>query len=135
MHWKEVARGALHHMGGLAALRLVHRHKFRVLMFHGFQDSCQTNVGTICEHIRRYFEPVPLATMATAIRGEATLPPNALAVTIDDGYKNFLLHGHSVFRRYQIPTTMYAVAGFSDRRLWLWTDQIVFGLEHACKAR
>jgi peptidoglycan/xylan/chitin deacetylase (PgdA/CDA1 family) len=104
-------------------------------MFHGFQDSCRTNVGTICEHISRYFEPVPLATVAAAIRGEATLPPNALAVTIDDGYKNFLFYGHSVFRRYQIPTTIYAVAGFSDRRLWLWTDQIVFGLEHTCKAR
>ena len=58
------------------------------------------------------------------------MPDNAIAITVDDGYKSFLDYGHPVFRRNRIPTTAYAVAGFSDGQLWLWPDQIEYGLWH-----
>ena len=56
-----------------------------------------------------------------------------MAVTVDDGYRNFLLHGHPIFRRARIPVTVYVVGQFSDGRLWLWWDQIEFGLEHTAR--
>lgn len=134
MVWKKAARVALHQMGGLAALRRRHRHALRVLMFHSFSEREQSNVEAICAHITRYFEPVPLSAVVEALDSGKALPENSLAVTIDDGYRNFLLHGHPIFRRHRIPTTVYAVAGFSDGRLWLWHDQIEFGIRETSRS-
>jgi len=61
------------------------------------------------------------------------LPDNALAITVDDGYKNYAQYGHPIFRRQRIPVTLFAVAGFAADRLWLWPDQIEFGIEHSPK--
>jgi len=119
-------------MGGLAALRWSSRGSFRVAMFHEFRESDLAGLDRICAHISRHFEPIPLASMVSAIAGQTRLAANALVVTVDDGYRNFLL-AQPIFRRHRIPATVYAVAGFCDRRLWLWTDQVSFAIEHTAK--
>jgi peptidoglycan/xylan/chitin deacetylase (PgdA/CDA1 family) len=133
MPWKRLTKGLLHQMGGLAALRLLRRDKFGVLVFHEFDEVYAASLEPICEHITRHFEPISLAKITDAIHGEASLPPNAVTVTVDDGYRNFLTIGHPIFKKYRIPTTLYAVASFADGRLWLWTDQIAFVLEATAK--
>jgi peptidoglycan/xylan/chitin deacetylase (PgdA/CDA1 family) len=130
MSWKRLARGVLHQMGGLAALRLLQRDRFGVLVFHEFDEPYRPTVEAVCEHISRHFEPVSLSTIVAAIHDEKPLPHNAVTVTVDDGYRNFLTIGHPIFKRYNIPTTVYVVASFADRRLWLWTDRIAFVLEN-----
>lgn len=120
-------------MGGLATLRLVHRGNFRVLMFHEFEESHCKNLDLICQYLSCKYEPVTLSAIAAAIHNRRQLPPNALTVTVDDGYRNFLTCGHPIFKKHGISTTVYAVAGFADGRLWLWTDQLAFMLEHTAK--
>jgi peptidoglycan/xylan/chitin deacetylase (PgdA/CDA1 family) len=131
---KTAARVMLHKMGGLAILRGVHRRKFGILNFHSFSEQDQANVEAICAHIVRHYEPVSLSPILDALDGLRSLPDNAITVTVDDGYRNFLLHGHPIFRRYHIPTTLYGVAGFHDGKLWLWPDQIEFGLQHTMRS-
>jgi len=133
MPWKRLTKGVLHQMGGLAALRLLQRDKFGVLVFHEFDEAYGASLEPICEHISRHFEPVPLSKITAAVRGEASLPPNAVTVTVDDGYRNFMTIGHPIFKRHRIPTTLYAVASFADRRLWLWTDRLAFVLAKTSK--
>jgi peptidoglycan/xylan/chitin deacetylase (PgdA/CDA1 family) len=134
MAWKAAARAALHNLGGLAALRLVNRRKFGVLAFHSFSEASRPNVEAICAHIASHFEPLSLSGVVDALKRGVELPDNALTVTVDDGYKNYALYGHPIFRRHRMPVTLFAVAGFSGGRLWLWPDQIEFGLEHTAKA-
>lgn len=133
MLWKKAARAALHQTGGLAILRSWHRREFGVLMFHAFTEQQRTNVEAMCTHIARHFEPVSLSTLADVLERRKDLPDNSIAITVDDGYRNFLQHGHPIFRRSRIPVTLYAVAGFSDGELWLWPDQIEFGLRHTSR--
>src|SRR5271163_4375494 len=102
MLWKKAARVVLHKMGGLAALRSRHRREFGVLAFHSFSERDQANVAAICSHIARYFEPVSLSAIVDALDGVKALPDNAITITVDDGYRNFLLHGHPIFRRNRI---------------------------------
>ena len=134
MLWKKSARVVLHKMGGLAVLRKRHRREFGVLMFHSFSERDRTNVEAICAHIVRHFEPVSLSAIVDALDGRKTLPDNAITITVDDGYRNFMLHGHPIFWRNRIPATLYAVAGFSGGQLWLWPDQIDFGLRHTTRS-
>lgn len=133
MSWKRLTRGVLHQMGGLAALRLLRRDQFGVLMFHEFDEAYAPSLESVCEHIGRHFEPVSLSRIATAIASETPLPYNAVTVTVDDAYRNFLTSGHPIFRKHRIPTTIYAVASFADRQIWMWTDKLAFVLEQTGK--
>jgi peptidoglycan/xylan/chitin deacetylase (PgdA/CDA1 family) len=133
MFWKKAARIALHQMGGLSVLRRRRRREFGVLMLHSFSPETRANMEAVCAHITRCFEPVALSTIVDALEGGKTLPDNAITVTVDDGYRNFLLHGHPIFQRYRVPVTLYPVAGFCEGRIWLWPDQIAFGLQHATR--
>jgi len=129
---KDAARFLLER-GGLSLLRWVHRREFGILMFHSFSPSNRSNVETICSYLTRHFEPVSLSQVASASKRGDVLPANAITVTVDDGYRNFLEHGHPIFRRHRIPTTAYVVSGFADGRCWLWCDQVTFALEHTPK--
>jgi peptidoglycan/xylan/chitin deacetylase (PgdA/CDA1 family) len=130
---KDAAHLLLHEFGGLTVLRWRHRAEFRIPVFHCFSSSTRANLEAICAHVERHFEPVSLSQIASALEDEVSLPENAISITIDDGYKSFLENGHSIFRRHHIPTTVYVVTGFTDRRLWLWFDQVGFVLEHTSK--
>ena len=101
-----------------------------MLMFHSFSREAEANVEAICSHIARHFEPVSLSTIVDAINGRTALPDNAITVTVDDGYRNFV-HGHAVFRKHRIPSTLYAVSGFAAGQLWLWPDQVEFGVNNS----
>src|ERR1700685_3889946 len=119
MLWKKAARIALHEMEGLSVLRGWHRRKFGVLMLHSFNEETRGNMEAACDHITRYFEPLSLSAIVDALEQRKPLPDNAMPITVDDGYRNFLLHGHPIFRRRRLPVTLYPVAGFCEGRLWL----------------
>lgn len=102
-------------------------------MFHEFEEPFCKNLDLICRYISANYEPVTLSAIAAAIHGKRRLPANALTVTVDDGYRKFLVFGHPIFKKYGISTTVYAVAGFSDGRLWLWTDQVAFVIEQTAR--
>jgi len=51
-------------------------------------------------------------------------PDNALAVTVDDGYRDFYRVAWPVFREYGIPATVYLVTDFLDGHSWLWVDRV-----------
>lgn len=133
MIWKSAARTILHRMGGLALLRSRHRRELGILMFHSFSPEVRDNLEAICAHITRHFEPVSLSAVVDALDGKKALPDNSIAVTVDDGYRNFLLHGHPIFRRNRIPVILYPVAGFCEGQIWLWPDQIEFALRHTLR--
>lgn len=133
MVWKKAARKALHHMGGLAALRWLNRGKFQALMFHCFEDCDVPGLEALCRHIAEYFSPVSISDVSAALRGGNPLPDRAVTVTVDDAYRSFLLHGWPVLRQFHIPAVVYAVTEFSDGRIWLWPDLIEYGLTYTAK--
>ena len=131
---KHAARFALHNLGGLSVLRKRNEKLFSVPVFHAFSESTRPNVESLCSHIAKHFRPLSLSDVVDTVKSGKSLPANAITVTIDDGYRNFLEHGHPIFRRYSIPTTLYVVSGFASSELWLWTDTIAFGLTHTSVA-
>jgi len=65
------------------------------------------------------------------LRDGAPLPPNALAITVDDGYRDFLHNGYPIFKAHRIPVTQFLVSGFVDKKLWLWWDQVRWMVERS----
>lgn len=50
--------------------------------------------------------------------------PRRIAVTLDDGYRDNRDHALPVFKRHQVPFTIYVCAGFSERTSELWWEAL-----------
>ena len=131
---KAAARTVLHRLGGLAFLRRRRRADFRILMYHRFPGDLETrqSLEAQCAEFRRCYHPVSLAEIGNSVHTGQPLPPRALAITVDDGYRDFLDHGFPVFEAYGLPVTVFVVSDFLDGLSWLWTDVLSHSI--ACTA-
>jgi peptidoglycan/xylan/chitin deacetylase (PgdA/CDA1 family) len=126
-------RATIHGLGLVPAVRALNRQGCRILVYHRFGED-HTELAKQCEHIRKHYQPVSMRQVADSLRGGPALPNYAVAVTIDDGYRDFLLHGHPVFSQYKIPVTVFVITGFIDRELWPWWDQITYMFQRTQRA-
>jgi peptidoglycan/xylan/chitin deacetylase (PgdA/CDA1 family) len=72
-----------------------------------------------------------MGEVADRLHSHGGLPENALAVTVDDGYRDFLDVAYPVFAAYEIPVTVYVATDFIDGKCWLWFDQVAYAFRHA----
>jgi peptidoglycan/xylan/chitin deacetylase (PgdA/CDA1 family) len=124
---KQVAKTMFYRGGGIAMARWMNRNGLRILMYHRFQD--REALVRQCAHIRAHYAPVSMARVAEWLDQSAPLPPNAIAITVDDGYRDFYQVAYPVFREYGLPVTVYLVSEFLDRKLWLWVDQVRYAFQ------
>lgn len=126
---KEAAKLAFHHAGGLDAVRWIRRRGVRILMYHRFFDG--PALARQCAHIRKHYRPVTMSEVARSLRSGRRPAPYSVAVTVDDGYRDFLEVAYPVFSSYEIPVTVFLVADFVDGKSWLWFDRIMYAFEQA----
>ena len=126
---KAVVRKGLHDWGGLAMFRACHAQKCRILMYHEFPANT-AGLRRQCEHIVRHYTLVSMAQIAEALERREPLPPNALAVTVDDGFRDFLLNGFPVFQEFGVVPTVFLITDFLDRRCWPWWKEIEYAIEN-----
>jgi peptidoglycan/xylan/chitin deacetylase (PgdA/CDA1 family) len=99
-------------------------------MYHRFSADTKVLVWQ-CEHIRKYYQPLTLSSFVEKLRSSDSFPTNSLVITVDDGYRDFLLYGYPVFRHFDIPCTVYLVSDFLDGELWLWWNQMEFAFRNS----
>jgi peptidoglycan/xylan/chitin deacetylase (PgdA/CDA1 family) len=75
---------------------------------------------------------VSIDELVAARRGLARLPPGAIAVTVDDGYKDFAEHIWPAMRRHGVPVTLFVPTGYPDRPdRAFWWDRLHQALQAA----
>jgi peptidoglycan/xylan/chitin deacetylase (PgdA/CDA1 family) len=72
--------------------------------------------------IARRFNPLPLGEAVTRLY-DGALPPNAVAVTFDDGYRSTLAKALPVLRRHNVPATVFVATEFSNGTN-MWNDRL-----------
>jgi peptidoglycan/xylan/chitin deacetylase (PgdA/CDA1 family) len=71
------------------------------------------------------YQVVSLTDAVRALKGEIDPGSHSVAVTFDDGYVNFAEQALPVLEKYQIPATVYAVAGMAGGQSdWLYDDNL-----------
>ena len=125
---KTIAKTVLHDLGAIQGFRLLHKSDIRILMYHRFPPGKSDGLTQQCELIRRYYNPISLQAIAEYLREGKPLPPNPVAITIDDGYRDFL-DAQAILRKFDIPATVFLVTDFLDGRLWLWFDKLKYALQ------
>lgn len=102
----------------------------RVLLYHRFPKACGPALSAQCEFLREQYTPIALREAIGLLERNEALPPNAVAVTIDDGYADYFHVAHPCFVMHGIPTTVFVTERFIDGSCWLWFDR----LTHAVRA-
>jgi peptidoglycan/xylan/chitin deacetylase (PgdA/CDA1 family) len=126
---KPLARAGLHSLGGIGAFRALTQDALRILMYHNFPED-PAMLRAQSEHLRRYYQPVAMKHVASALHGGKSLPPKAVAVTVDDGYRDFLLRAYPVFGEFEIPATVFLVSDFIDGKGMLWWDRLAYAFRN-----
>ena len=110
-----------------------------VLCYHGVRSSSsegplfrelhvtRDELEAHCEFLTRACHPISLDTWLAAAAGEQALPPRAVLVTFDDGYRSVRTLAQPVLEGYRIPYVVFVTSGpVRDRRMF-WHDAV--GLE------
>jgi peptidoglycan/xylan/chitin deacetylase (PgdA/CDA1 family) len=77
------------------------------------------------EHVARHYNPVPLERIVDWLEGGSSAPPNAVAVSFDDGFRNVLTDAAPVLERLGIPATLFVATDFVFKQEMLWPDRVI----------
>jgi len=99
----------------------------RILAYHRFGPV--SFFGQQCAHIKKCYFPLSLTELTLRLRDSQAFPSGAIAITVDDGYRDFLEIAFPILQRYGIPVTVFLTTDLPDRDGWLWVDQVSWCLE------
>lgn len=114
-------------------LRLT-RDSAAVLMLHRFEDREAGTPGhspevlaAHLEYLRKHdYQIEPLDVLVERMLCGEPPRPRSVAITIDDGYRDFVRVGVPVLAQYDCPATLFLVTGFVDGECWLWYDAVQY---------
>lgn len=77
------------------------------------------------EYLASKRRPLSLDELLDVRRGRMELPPRAVVVTFDDGYRDFQEHARPVLRRYGVPATLFVPTAYPDNaQRAFWWDRL-----------
>jgi len=71
-----------------------------------------------------HYRPVSLDQVRAHAHADASLPPGAVLVTFDDGYRNVARHALPLLRARGVPCVLFPVPGAVEAGGWLWTSDL-----------
>lgn len=124
---------------GWVGARWVPRGSAVVLMYHRVAEltfdpwRLAVSPGWFDEHmavLRKSFRPLSLTELADATAG-GEVPPRAVVVTFDDGYRDVLEHAKPSLEAHGVPATVFVTSGYVDSGEEFWWHE----LERICFTR
>ena len=118
----------LHWLGlrsGFSVRRARRQQVMRILMFHavGREDYPVADFEAQLRFLRRHFQVLPLADIASRVRDQLPVLGNEVALTFDDGTRNNFTLAYPVLQRLGLPATFFVCPGLVDSHQWLWNHE------------
>lgn len=126
-------------LGGYHVARLLTRAQPKILMYHRFSAQKKGHEVTAAtfekqlQLIKRYFNPMTLASLSEAINTTGRVPSHSVVITVDDGYRDFYEVAYPLLKKYQVPATFFVTTGFVNGDIWLWPDQVLWLLNNRAR--
>lgn len=137
--FKALVAAVAYHTGAFLLLRLLHRHMFgsgiRILYYHrvsatpgrsnqpGPHPLTDKDFERHLRHLRRFCHVIRLEEAAECLASGRAFPPNSVAITFDDGYRDNLTVALPRLERHGLPAALFVVSGAIDGKP-LWFDQV-----------
>jgi len=122
---------ASRHLDGFRLFRYLARNHPRILMYHrlvpeggAYSGTRESDFRRQMEFLAHHFNVVSVEELVQRTREKLPIPENAVALTFDDGYRDFYEIAYPILKELGLPATIYVVTDFIDGKLWLWPDLI-----------
>ncbi len=120
--------------GVFSMARAMSSGKARILMYHNFSGPGGTTPGALSseatraqfDYLRRHYRVVPLLHIADQLASGKSLDSRTVALTIDDGRRDFYQFMFPLLKEYKFPATFFAVSSFIRGEDWIWTDKVLW---------
>lgn len=139
-----IAKWVLHYLGLLSAYHhWRNRSTLTVLMFHrvlpeALQESSQSDplwtISTslfddILKFIKRYYHLVRLEDVVSATVRGTQLPPRALLISFDDGWRDNLCYALPILNRHEVSAALFVSSdAIEDEQVCWWQDVVLWAL-------
>jgi peptidoglycan/xylan/chitin deacetylase (PgdA/CDA1 family) len=81
--------------------------------------------------LRRFANVVPLQPALEALAAERPLPPRAVALSWDDGYRDSLELVAPLLERFELPATFFLVPGLLSGEVRAWWELLAWAFAHS----
>jgi peptidoglycan/xylan/chitin deacetylase (PgdA/CDA1 family) len=104
------------------------REKVLILTYHRFSAEkaphkiSSAEFSRHLEYLKKHNRVFSLSDVADSLQNGEPLPPNAVAITIDDGYRDAYEIAFPLLKEFGFSATLFAVTDFLNQKCWLWTD-------------
>lgn len=116
------------------SLPLLKKHRnshFQILLYHRVNDEDDPFFRGIptkvferqMEILCRFFNVLPLEELMERMP-KGDIPPNAVAITFDDGYRDNYENGFPILKRFNLPAAIFLTTGGIDSQHLLWHDRV-----------
>ena len=128
-----IARGLML-TGQARRARKAQAQQLRILMYHGVLPKVRgpaaygdlfvsaKNFARQLRHLKLRYNPMSLNEVVAAIKSQTPFPPRAVAVTIDDGYRNTLTAALPALSDLRVPATVFVPTDLIGSGRYLWFD-------------
>jgi peptidoglycan/xylan/chitin deacetylase (PgdA/CDA1 family) len=125
----------VYYSGLLRVIRHLSRRRATIIMYHSvtptgnpyvYPDNTVSpdNFRKQLEYIKRNYTVIGLETMVGIIRGGRAPPPYSIALTFDDGYRDFIENALPALDEHGLPATVFPITGLLDSGRAKWEDQL-----------
>jgi peptidoglycan/xylan/chitin deacetylase (PgdA/CDA1 family) len=106
----------------------------RILMYHNFSGPGGAIPGALnaeatraqFDYLRRHYQVVPLLQIAEQLASGKGLNSHIVALTIDDGRRDFYQFMFPLLKEFKFPATFFVVSSFIRGEDWIWTDKVLW---------
>jgi peptidoglycan/xylan/chitin deacetylase (PgdA/CDA1 family) len=106
-------------------------HSFQILLYHRVNDDQDPFFSGVpvkvfaeqMELLHRFFKVMVLEELIERAT-KNDIPPNAVALTFDDGYRDNYEHAFPILKHYGLPATIFLATGGVESPTLLWHDRV-----------
>ncbi len=126
-------------LGGFVPFHWANRGNALILTYHRFSKGKHPlkisgeEFGHHLAYLKKHNDVLPLSYLAEMLAINEKLPPNSVAITIDDGYADAYEVAFPVLKKFDFHATLFAITDFVEGKIWLWTDKMRFILQQTAK--
>jgi peptidoglycan/xylan/chitin deacetylase (PgdA/CDA1 family) len=130
---KRLALQAMRGCGVFSLARSMSAKKARILMYHNFSGP-NTQPGALSNqairsqfhYLQSHYRVVPLLQIAEQLASGKRLDSHTVALTIDDGRRDFYECMFPLLKEFKFPATFFVVSSFIRGEDWIWTDKVLW---------